>query len=56
MLSAAAVYGNELYWYELAIYSRICQVILGPAESVMPWIYCYLPDVELIYNAFFALN
>ena len=34
MLSAAAVNGNELQWYVL--YSRICPVILGPAESAMP--------------------
>ena len=44
------------------IYSRVGPVILEPAESAMPWIYCYLPikDVEIIqYNrfaVFIALN
>ena len=41
LLSAAVVYGNELWWYVL--YSRVGPVILGPVESAMPWVYCYLP-------------
>ena len=47
MLSATAVYGNEVQWYVL--YSRIGPVILGPAESAMSWVYCkFTNDVELI--------
>ena len=42
MLSAAAaVYSNELQLHVL--YSSIGPVILGPAESAMPWVYYYLP-------------
>ena len=25
------------------LYSRVGPVILGPAESTMPWVYCYSP-------------
>ena len=41
MLSVTVVYSNELYWHVL--YSRIVQVILGPAESAMSWVYSYSP-------------
>ena len=55
MLSAAAVNGNYLYWYIL--YSRVGPVILGPvilspAESAMPWVYCCLPMMLNWYNKF----
>ena len=40
-----AVHGNELKWYLCAIYSMIGLVIFGPAESAMPWVYCYLPTL-----------
>ena len=36
VLSAAAVYGNELMVCTIAIYSKVDPVILGPAESAMP--------------------
>ena len=38
MLSFAAVYYNGIY----ILYSRIGEVILGPAESAMPWVNCCL--------------
>ena len=39
------------------MYSRVGLVILGSAESTMPWIYCYLPMILIwSYNAFVALN
>ena len=44
MLLDPAVYGN------VVIVCRVDPVILGPNESAMPCVYCYLPihDVELI--------
>ena len=35
------------------IYSRVGPVILGPAESAMPWVYCYLP-IKAIANGPFG--
>ena len=42
LLSAAAVNGN---CYSYVLYPGVGQVavMLGPAESAMPWVYCYLP-------------
>ena len=47
MLPAAAVYGNELE----VLYSRLGKVLLCPANSAMPWVYCYLHanDGELTF-------
>ena len=44
MLSAAADYSNVLIVMVCMyiIYPRVGPVILGPAESSMPWVYCYL--------------
>ena len=41
ILSAAAVYGNKLYWYVL--YSKIGPIMLGSAESAMPLVYSCSP-------------
>ena len=30
-------------WQWCVLYSRVGLVILGTAESAMPWVYCYLP-------------
>ena len=40
MLSAAAVYSNELKWNVL--YSRVDPVMLDHAEMVVPWVYYHL--------------
>ena len=46
MLSAAAVYDN----YNGMCHNRIVQIILGPAESVIPWgLLLFTNDVELIF-------
>ena len=43
-LSAAADYGKFLMNCNgMYLYSRVGPVILSPAESAMPWVYCYLP-------------
>ena len=39
MLSTDAVYGNGSY----VLYSRVNPVILGPTESTISGVYCYLP-------------
>ena len=41
LLTAAGVYGNDLYWSVLC--SRVGLVILGLPESAMSWIYRDLP-------------
>ena len=46
MLSAAAVNNiinnNGMHMYYI---TRIAPIILGPAKSAMPWVYCYLPMI-----------
>ena len=35
----AVIQGNTVQWY--VVYSRVDPVILDPAESAIPWVYCY---------------
>ena len=46
MLSAVGLFNNN---NNNGIYVLYGSIVLGPAESAMPWIHCYFTnDVELI--------
>ena len=32
------------------LYSSVGPVILGPAESAMPWVYCFLPMIFELFK------